>query len=157
MFRKNIVFSHFLCSYDTRDAFSIQMQLTFYQRKSHDTVLLIGFCKKRLIHDLREINAHSHQNTCCLHRFFRCAGILEHTGIMDDSGINAFCDLFGQTFSRDQFKYQFRRRTRLRENIVFIRKTLVTDMMIDTRCFFCMLKIFCRVSKSAPDPRSPVR
>ena len=25
MFRKNIVFSHFLCSYDTRDAFSIQM------------------------------------------------------------------------------------------------------------------------------------
>ena len=70
--------------------------------------------------------------------------ILEHTGIMDDSGINAFCDLFGQTFSRDQFKYQFRRRTRLRENIVFIRKTLVTDMMIDTRCFFCMLKIFCR-------------
>ena len=57
---------------------------------------------------------------------------------MDDSGINAFCDLFGQTFSRDQFKYQFRRRTRLRENIVFIRKTLVTDMMIDTRCFFCI-------------------
>ena len=68
---------------------------------------------------------------------------------MDDSGINTLCDLFGQTFSRNQFKYQFRCRTCLRENIILICKTLIADMMIDTCCFLCMLKIFCRIPKSS--------
>ena len=78
----------------TENGLSIKEGNAFKKRSSHDLVLHISLFVEAVVNDASKVNAFSHQETGNLHRLCRSAGILEHTGIMYDPCIQAFCHIF---------------------------------------------------------------
>ena len=78
----------------TENGLSIKEGNAFKKRSSHDLVLHISLFVEAVVNDASKVNAFSHQETGNLHRLCRRAGILEHTGIMYDPCIQAFCHIF---------------------------------------------------------------
>ena len=67
--------------------------------------------------------------------------VIYYTGIMDDPYVKAFRDLLCDLLRVKKVKDQLRGRACLRENIVFIRKAVVADMMVDAERRFRTFKV----------------
>ena len=73
----------------TENGLSIKEGNAFKKRSSHDLVLHISLFVEAVVNDASKV-----KETGNLHRLCRSAGILEHTGIMYDPCIQAFCHIF---------------------------------------------------------------
>ena len=78
----------------TENGLSIKECNAFKERSSHDLVLHISLFIEAVIDDTSKVNTLFHEKTGDLHGPCRSAGIFEHTGIMYQSCIQAFCCVF---------------------------------------------------------------
>ena len=139
--RLGLIKSHILHCHNGNDHQSVHQQAAFRETLSHDLELLVGFIVKTVIYNLSESDALAHQFSGNSHRLIGGVVMLEHPGIMDDPYIEAFRDLLCDLLRVKKVKDQFRGRARLRENIVFIRKAVVADMMVDAERRFRTFKV----------------
>ena len=113
------------------DAFSILVKLCVLQTIRQYPVLVHGPFMEGFIDDMGKIHALFHEQRRRPHRVRRGVGILEHTAVIDDPGIQALRDIYVHFIKIKEACKDFRTGTGARDDMVDIPKARVRDMVVD--------------------------